>query len=124
MRRDHDPFYQEIYVKERITPEMRFLEKSKIFAEIEKEIDPIRELGPEMVPEAILEKYGVHHILNCPDVAVAQEMTDACNKVTATGDSSGGVIEVMVLGDGAAGARKKAAEVLLRAQQACGLKAP
>lgn len=98
MRRDYDPFYQEIYVKERITPEMRFLEKAQVFAEIEKEIDPIRKLGRKMVPEEIMEKYGVHHILNCPDVAVAQEMTDACNRVTATGDSSGGVVEVVVLG--------------------------
>ena len=33
MRWDHDPFYQEIYVKGRIKPDMRFLEKSKIFAD-------------------------------------------------------------------------------------------
>jgi chorismate synthase len=34
MRCDLDPFYQEIYLKGRITPEMRFLEKIKVFAEI------------------------------------------------------------------------------------------
>ena len=38
MRRDLDPFYQEIYVKGRITREMHFLEKIDVFAEIEKEI--------------------------------------------------------------------------------------
>ena len=34
MRHDYDPFYQEIYVKGRITSEMRFLEKTKILAEV------------------------------------------------------------------------------------------
>ena len=38
MRCDYDPFYQEVYVNGRITPEMRFLEKPSILAEIEKEI--------------------------------------------------------------------------------------
>ena len=38
-RYDYDPFYQEIYIKDRINENMRFLEKMKIFAEIEKEID-------------------------------------------------------------------------------------
>ena len=46
MRRDFDPFYQEIYVKNRITMSMRFLEKVRIFSEIEKEIDAIRDKAP------------------------------------------------------------------------------
>jgi chorismate synthase len=36
MRRDLDPFYQEIYVKGRVNMDMRFLEKMKILADIEK----------------------------------------------------------------------------------------
>ncbi len=43
MRRDFDPFYQEIYVKGRITMDMRFLEKTRILAEIEHQIDAIRD---------------------------------------------------------------------------------
>ncbi|MFH1538605.1 MAG: chorismate synthase, partial [bacterium] len=98
MRRDYDSFYQEIYVKGRITPEMRFLEKTKIFAEIENEIEDIRALTPKYIPKEIIGKYGVHHVLNCPDIAAANEMTDAANKITKAGDSSGGVIEIIALG--------------------------
>jgi len=98
MRHDYDPFYQEIYVKGRINPEMRFLEKMKIFGEVEKEIDDIRAKAPKIVAGEIREKYGVHEILNCPDMEAAQAMVDECNKITATGDSSGGLVEVVVLG--------------------------
>ncbi|KKL46369.1 hypothetical protein LCGC14_2346240, partial [marine sediment metagenome] len=98
MRMDYDPFYQEIYVKGRITPEMRFLEKTTILAEIEKEIDDIRAKAPAIDPAAILEKYGVHHIINCPDIDTSNAMVDACNRISATGDSSGGVVEVVVTG--------------------------
>jgi chorismate synthase len=34
MRRDLDPFYQEIYVKGRVNMDMRFLEKAAVFAQI------------------------------------------------------------------------------------------
>jgi chorismate synthase len=98
MRCDLDPFYQEIYVKNRITSEMRFLEKMRILAEIEKEIDAIRQKAPQMAPAAISDKYGVHHILNCPDIDVSRQMVDAANKISATGDSSGGVVQVVVTG--------------------------
>ncbi len=98
MRHDHDPFYQEVYVKERITPEMRFLEKIGILAQIEGEIEEIRAKTPKFVPEAIREKYGVHHVVNTPDYDTAQAMLDACNKITVTGDSSGGVVKVVALG--------------------------
>ncbi|MCD4831578.1 MAG: chorismate synthase [Anaerohalosphaeraceae bacterium] len=98
MRCDYDPFYQEIYVKGRITPEMRFLEKMAVFAEIEKQIDEIRGKAPEVNGQKIMDKYNVHHIINCPDVKAAEEMLDACNKITATGDSSGGIVQVVVTG--------------------------
>ena len=98
MRRDLDPFYQEIYVKGRITREMRFLEKMKVLAEVEKQIDEIRAKAPVMTAGEVREKYGVHHIVNCPDLDAAQAMVDACNKISATGDSAGGVVEVVVLG--------------------------
>ena len=98
MRRDYDPFYQEVYINGRITPDMRFLEKMSVLAEIEKEIEIIRAQAPQMDPDVIREKYGVHHIVNCPDLDAAQAMVDACNKVTATGDSTGGVVEVVATG--------------------------
>ena len=98
MRHDLDPFYQEIYAKGRITMDMRFLEKVKVFAEIENEIDAIRDKAPKVDPSEIKEKYGVHHIVNCPDIDAAQAMTDACNKISATGDSVGGTVEVVATG--------------------------
>jgi chorismate synthase len=98
MRHDLDPFYQEVYVKGRINMEMRFLEKARILAEIEQQIDDIRAKTPQMTPDAIRDKYGVHHIVNCPDVDAAQAMVDACNRIAATGDSVGGIVEVVVTG--------------------------
>ena len=98
MRWDYDPFYQEVYVKGRINMDMRFLEKTKILAEIEQEIDAIRDKTPKIVPKEIREKYGVHAVVNCPDIDAADEMVEACNKISATGDSAGGTVEVVVTG--------------------------
>ncbi len=98
MRQDLDPFYQEVYVKGRINMEMRFLEKTKILAQIEQEIDTIRDKAPKLTGAAIQDKYGVHPIVNCPDIKAAQAMVDACNRIAATGDSAGGVVEVVVTG--------------------------
>ncbi len=98
MRHDLDPFYQEIYVKGRINMDMRFLEKTKILAEIEQEIETIRDKAPKLTPTAVQDKYGVHPIVNCPDTDAAQAMVDTCNRIAATGDSAGGVVEVVVTG--------------------------
>ncbi len=98
MRHDHDPFYQEIYVNKRINPEMRFLEKTAVLAEVEKEIDEIRSKTPDMDFDKIKDKYNVHNVILCPDIDAAEEMLSACNKITETGDSSGGVVEVIVKG--------------------------
>lgn len=98
MRRDFDPFYQEVYVSGRVKNEMRFLQKAALFAEIEKEIDAIRDKQKPMREDEIKEKYKVHHILNCPDVEVADEMVKACMKISSQGDSAGGVVEILALG--------------------------
>jgi chorismate synthase len=98
MRCDYDPFYQQIYVNRRIHPEMRFLEKAAVFAQIEKEIDPIREKAPQMDPNKIRAEYGVHPVICCPDIDAADAMVKSCNKITHTGDSSGGIVEIVVTG--------------------------
>jgi len=98
MRHDLDPFYQEVYVKGRINMDMRFLEKTRILAQIEQEIDAIRDKAPKFSDAAIRDKYDVHPIVNCPDTDAAQAMVDACNRIAATGDSVGGVVEVVVTG--------------------------
>jgi len=98
MRHDLDPFYQEVYVKGRMNMDMRFLEKTRILAEIEQEIETIRDKAPKLSAAVVQDKYGVHPIVNCPDTDAAQAMVDACNRIAATGDSAGGVVEVVVTG--------------------------
>ncbi len=98
MRHDFDPFYQQVYVSGRVRNDMRFLEKAAIFAEIEKEIEAIRGTQKPMDRKEIEDKYGVHHIVNCPDVAAAEEMVKACKAVSSKGDSAGGLVEVVVMG--------------------------
>jgi chorismate synthase len=98
MRHDYDPFYQELFVKRRLTPEMRFLQKMAVLAEVENEIDDIRAKAPTINGKEIIEKYKVHPVIDCPDIEVADAMLEACNKITKTGDSSGGIVEVRVTG--------------------------
>ncbi|MGC8861600.1 MAG: chorismate synthase [Armatimonadota bacterium] len=98
MRRDTDAFYQEIYVKGRLNMEMRFLQKAAVFAQIEQEIDDIRSKTPRFSAEKIRAEYGVHEVINCPNIEAADEMMEAARRITVTGDSSGGVIEVIALG--------------------------
>jgi len=97
MRHDTDPFYQ-LYAKGRLNMDMRFLEKARVFAEIEQEIDQIRDQAPERTTEEIIAEYGVHKVLNCPNIDAANAMMEAANRITQTGDSSGGVVEVIALG--------------------------
>jgi chorismate synthase len=98
MRRDLDPFYQTVYEKDMVTMDMRYLEKMKIFSEIEKTIDKIRAGAPEINRESIQEKYGVHPVINCPNLEEADAMVNACNRISIGGDSSGGIVEVIATG--------------------------
>jgi chorismate synthase len=98
MRCDYDPFYQDIYVNRRIVPDMRFLQKMAVLAQVENEIDTIRAKSPSFHFDEIRERYSVHPVVNCPDLEAAQAMLDACNRITAAGDSSGGVVKVVVRG--------------------------
>jgi len=98
MRCDLDPFYQQIYVNNRITMDMRFLEKTRVLAEVARQIDEIRAGAPNLEPAEIRDKYDVHHIINCPDIDAADAMVEASGKIAKTGDSSGGVVEVVVTG--------------------------
>ncbi len=73
MRRENDPVYRIVYGEGRITPEMRFLEKMAVLAEIEKRVPEISELM-EFDADAVREKYGVHPTMNCPDLETADAM--------------------------------------------------
>jgi chorismate synthase len=98
MRRDLDPFFREVYTNRRITPDMRFLEKASVFAEIENEIDAIRDKAPAVNAGDIRKTYDVHPVINCPDIDSADAMVKAINKISDDGDSSGGVVEVVAVG--------------------------
>ena len=98
MRCDLDPFYQEIYVKGKITSDMRFLEKTRILAEVEESIPEIRAKAPRMMAAEVRSEHGVHDVINCPDLDAADAMVAACNEVSATGDSTGGLVEVVATG--------------------------
>jgi len=98
MRCDLDPFYQELYVKGRLKTGMRFLQKAAVLAQVENEIDDIRAKAPQLSAREVRDRYGVHHVIQCPDLDAADAMLEAANRITATGDSSGGIVEVVALG--------------------------
>ena len=38
-----------------------------------------------MIAQEVADKYGVHHVVNCPDFRAAEAMLEACNKITKQG---------------------------------------
>ena len=99
MRRDLDPFYQEIYVKGRVTMKMRFLEKMDVFAKIEKEIDAIREKAPVMTA-----KRSQRQIRRTSGRKLPRHRCRtghdrrAATRISAAGDSAAGIVEVVATG--------------------------
>lgn len=97
LRRDYDLLYRLLYVEKKITPEMRFVEKVAVLGEIEKLVPELQEKKKFDEAEA-REKYGVHPLMNCPDMDVADEMVRKIIEIRDNGDSSGGVVEVVATG--------------------------
>ena len=97
LRRDYDLFLKLVYREGRITPEMRFLQKMAALAEIEKMIPSLQEKKAFDEAEARA-KYGVHPLMNCPDLDAADEMVRRIIEVRDSGDSTGGVVEVVATG--------------------------
>lgn len=97
-RTNIDPVYSLVYKENRIKPGMRLLEKMAVLAEIEKMVPDIKR--PELSEKEIeqLAERGIHHVLNCPDIESAREMYDKIIAVRDTGDSSGGLVEVVATG--------------------------
>jgi len=98
MRRETDAVYKMVYDEGRITPDMRFLEKMAVLADIEENVPEISKEVQKYDPDAVREKYEVHPRMNCPDVDAANEMVEKILEVSAGGDSSGGVVEVVATG--------------------------
>ena len=97
LRRDNDLLYQMIYTEKRITPDMRLLEKMAVLAEIEKQI-PELEAKKAFDFAAAKAKYGVDPLMNCPDVETAEAMRKKIIEIRDSGDSSGGIVEIIVTG--------------------------
>ncbi|MBN2040711.1 MAG: chorismate synthase [Spirochaetes bacterium] len=97
-RTNWDPVYNLVYNEGRIKPGMRFLEKMAVLAEIEKMVPDIkrREISQSEIDK--LAEQGIHHILNCPDLEAARAMYDKIIEIRDSGDSSGGVVEVVATG--------------------------
>jgi len=96
MRREYDVVHSLVYKEGGITPQMRFLEKMAALAELEKRVPEISER--EFNADEAREKYGVHPRMNCPDLETADEMNRRIIEIRDEGDSSGGVVEVIVTG--------------------------
>ena len=96
LQREHDPIHTWVYKEGRITPGMRFLEKMAILSELERLIPEMS--GKKFDENEAREQYGVHPTVNCPDIEAAEEMNRRIIEIRDSGDSSGGVVEVIATG--------------------------
>ena len=98
MRRRHDPVYAELFASGRLKHDMRFLQKMAVLAEFEKEIPELAEKMVQWDEKAIRKELGIHPKLNCPHLKTADAMYDRIMEITESGDSTGGVVEVVATG--------------------------
>lgn len=98
MRRQNDVIYRWVFGAGRLRPDMRFLEKMAVLAELERNLVEIRESAEPLDEQLIREQYGVHPTVNCPDLDAAAAMHDRIVAIRDEGDSSGGVVEVVATG--------------------------
>ena len=98
IRRDMDPLYNLVYREGRIRPEMRFVEKIAVLAEIEKMVPDIKRKPLSDKEVRDLAERGLHPVLNCPHLESARAMYDSILAIRDSGDSSGGVVEVVARG--------------------------
>ncbi len=98
MRRKHDPVYAELFGSGRLKHDMRFLQKMAVLAEFEKEVPPVAKKMIHWDEDAIRKEFGIHPKLNCPHLETADAMYERIMKITESGDSSGGLVEVVATG--------------------------
>ncbi len=96
VRKQYDPIYLELFASKKFKPGMRFFEKAALLAELEKRIPDIKK--PEYKEEEIRSTYGINPKLFCPDADVANAMYNEIVRIMQEGDSSGGIVEVVVTG--------------------------
>lgn len=98
IRRDMDPVYNIVFKEGRFRPGMRFVEKIAVLAEIEKMVPDIKRPPLSDSEIAALAEQGIHPVLNCPHLDSARAMYDQILAIRDSGDSSGGVVEVVARG--------------------------
>lgn len=96
VRKLYDPIYLDMFASGKLDTGLRFFEKAAILAELEKRIPDIKK--PTYNDAEIREKYGINPKLFCPDVDTANAMYDEILRIMKEGDSSGGIVEVVVTG--------------------------
>lgn len=96
VRKQYDPIYLELFASDKYKYDMRFFEKAAILADLEKRIPEIKK--PRYNEAEIKEKYGINPTIFCPDADVADAMHDEIIRIMKEGDSSGGMVEVVVTG--------------------------
>jgi chorismate synthase len=96
VRKQYDPIYLELFASGKFKSNMRFFDKAAMLADLEKRIPDIKK--PVYKDEEIRAKYGINPKLFCPDVDKADAMYDEILRIMQEGDSSGGVVEVVVTG--------------------------
>jgi len=96
VRKLYDPIYLEMFASNKFKSNLRFFEKAAILADLEKRIPEIKK--PVYDEKEIKKKYGINPTIFCPDADVADAMHDEIVRIMKEGDSSGGIVEVVVTG--------------------------
>jgi chorismate synthase len=96
VRKQYDPIYLELFGSKKMRKDMRFFEKVAVLAELEKRIPDIQK--PVFNEKEVREKYGINPKLFCPDAELADAMHAEIVRIMNEGDSSGGIVEVIVTG--------------------------
>jgi chorismate synthase len=96
VRKLYDPIYLDLFASGKMQTGLRFFEKAAILAELETRIPDIKK--PKYNEAEIRAKYGINPKLFCPDAEAADAMHDEIVRIMQEGDSSGGIVEVVVTG--------------------------
>jgi chorismate synthase len=96
VRKLYDPIYLDLFGSGRMKPTMRFFEKAGILAELEKRIPDIAK--PVYDEADVRKRFNINPKLFCPDADVADAMYAEILRIMREGDSSGGLVEVVVTG--------------------------
>jgi chorismate synthase len=96
VRKLYDPIYLDLFASGKLKSNLRFFEKAAILAELESRIPDIKK--PTYNEAEIKEKYGINPKLFCPDADAADAMNSEIIRIMQEGDSSGGIVEVVVTG--------------------------